>query len=221
MNQDILKAVNLSKSFDGKNYLFKNINLELKPGDLYFLKGKSGSGKTFFLKTLTLLNEPQSGEIFWGGKKVEENFIPKYRSLVHFLGQNTLSFEGSVLEFLKYPLVFECNKNKIWGLEKIVYFLNELGFSEEILEKRVHFLSGGEKQLIKLLRSLLFEPKGLLLDEPTSSMDEDMRLKVEKLILERQKEKSMFILWISHNVDHFSSFKKNTLNFPNLELEYS
>ena len=219
MTQKILRAVNLSKTFDGEQYLFQNLSLELKPRDLYFLKGKSGSGKTIFLKSLTMLTEVQSGQVFWGGEEIEQDSIPLYRSEVHFLGQSPTTFQGTVLEFFKHPWTFEINKKKVWDLDKIKSYLEALGFSEVFLDKRVPFLSGGEKQLIKLLRSLLLDPKGLLLDEPTSSMDDEMRKKVEDFLLKLQKELSLFILWVSHNSDHFSLYSQKTIHFPSFKQE--
>jgi len=219
MTQEVLRAVDLSKSFDGKKYLFQNLSLDLRPGDLFFLKGKSGSGKTLFLKALTLLTEVQSGRILWGEKEIEQDSIPLFRSEVHFLGQSPTTFQGTVLEFFKDPWLFDLNKKKKWDIDRIIHYLNELDFSKDFLEKRVPFLSGGEKQLIKLLRSLLLNPKGLLLDEPTSSMDNEMRIKVERFLLKIQKEFTMFILWVSHNNEHFSAYGKNTLHFPSLKKE--
>ena len=219
MTQEVLRAVDLSKSFDGKKYLFQNLSLDLRPGDHFFLKGKSGSGKTLFLKALTLLTEVQSGRILWGEKEIEQDSIPLFRSEVHFLGQSPTTFQGTVLEFFKDPWLFDLNKKKKWDIDRIIHYLNELDFSKDFLEKRVPFLSGGEKQLIKLLRSLLLNPKGLLLDEPTSSMDNEMRIKVERFLLKIQKEFTMFILWVSHNNEHFSAYGKNTLHFPSLKKE--
>ena len=66
-----LKALNLSKTFDGLEYIFRDLSLEIKSGDLIFLKGKSGSGKTLFLKSLCLLTDFQEGKVFWGDKEIE------------------------------------------------------------------------------------------------------------------------------------------------------
>jgi ABC-type iron transport system FetAB ATPase subunit len=214
-----LKAHNISKTFDGKQYIFKNLSLELRPGDFFFMKGKSGCGKTLFLKTLCLLTGVQEGSFFWEGKEIEGPDLPLFRSNVHFLNQFPSPFHGTALEYIKVPFSFSLHKRKKLELEVLYSFLDALQLPKGFLKKRVPHLSGGEKQLLKLMRSLLLSPKGLLLDEPTSNMDDEMKKRAEDLIFKVYKEKNCFLLWVTHDVAQIKRYAKNYLNFPSLQLE--
>ncbi|MEE2744120.1 MAG: ATP-binding cassette domain-containing protein [Bdellovibrionota bacterium] len=215
----MIKALNLSKTFDGLEYIFKDLSLELKSGDIFFIKGKSGSGKTLFLKSLCLLTDFQEGKLFWGGKEIEGADVPQFRSEVHFLNQFPSPFQGTVLDYLKIPFSFSLNKKKLFNKEELDSFLKDLHLKEDFLKKRVPHLSGGEKQLLKIIRSLLLHPKGFLLDEPTSSMDEEMKKRTEELIFKVHKKRENFILWVTHDEAQIKRNSKTFYHFPSLKKE--
>ena len=214
-----LKALGLSKTFDGLEYIFRDLSLEIKSGDLIFLKGKSGSGKTLFLKSLCLLTDFQEGKIFWGDKEIEGVDVPQFRSEVHFLNQFPTSYQGTVLDYIKAPFSFTLNKKKHLDLEELKTILQDLHLKEDFLNKRVPHLSGGEKQLLKIIRSILLHPKGFLLDEPTSSMDEEMKKRTEELILKIYKKRKNFILWVTHDEAQIQRNARNYYHFPTLKSE--
>ena len=214
-----LKVEHLSKTFDGLEYIFKDLSLELRPGDLFFIKGKSGSGKTLFLKSLCLLTDFQEGQLFWAGKEIEGMDVPLFRTQVHFLNQFPSPFQGTVLDYIKVPFSFFLNKQKKLNRDELNSFLKDLHLEEDFLRKRVPHLSGGEKQLLKLIRSLLLHPKGYLLDEPTSSMDEEMKKRTEELILKTHKKRESFILWVTHDETQIQRNSKTFYHFPSLKQE--
>jgi ABC-type iron transport system FetAB ATPase subunit len=214
-----LKVQNISKTFDGKQFIFQNLSLELGPGDFFFMKGKSGCGKTLFLKSLCLLTGVQEGRFYWNGKELEGPDLPLFRSQVHFLNQFPSPFHGTALDYIKAPFSFSLHKVKKFERDVLYSFLEALHLSKEFLKKKVPHLSGGEKQLLKLMRSLLLSPKGLLLDEPTSNMDDEMKQRAEDLIFKVYKEKNCFLLWVTHDGAQIKRYAKNYLNFPSLQLE--
>ncbi|MFI5391580.1 MAG: ATP-binding cassette domain-containing protein [Bacteriovoracales bacterium] len=188
----MLKAQGISKKL-GSQFLFEKISLELKEKDLIFIKGKSGSGKSIFLRSLTLLTPVDEGKITFLNEEITD--VLNFRSQVHYLRQDfipTLSTGEEVLSEAFSLNVYKEKKHLDPGI-----FLEEFGLTNSFLKKKAPLMSGGERQILHLIRSLCLSPRALLLDEPTSAMDPQTKRSAERLIT-RFVESGGAVVWVTH-----------------------
>ena len=196
----MLEVKNLAKSFVETGTLFENANLTLRPSEIIFLKGKSGSGKSQFLKAIISLTPVDKGQIYFNGKESIEDNLPYLRSKIHFVSQNFPTQTGSVRDYLLEPFKLSIYKDKKPTLD----------MEESFLNKRISYLSGGERQMVHLKRSLSLEPDILLLDEPTSAMDPTTKEKAHALI-KKFLEGGGAVIWVTHDRPPLDG---RVLNFP-------
>ena len=169
MSQNLLEVKGLHYSIAEK-VLFDNLNFTLQSGQSIVLTGPSGTGKSTFLKIISLLEVPQQGVILFEGKSVDSIPPYLYRREVSYCYQTPQLFGSKVIENVSFP--FEIRGEK-YQEDLVLPYLNEFQLDRSTLDKSVDVLSGGERQRVALIRNLLFLPKVLLLDEVTSNLDED------------------------------------------------
>lgn len=196
----MLEIKNLSKSFEETGTLFENVNLSLSPGEIIFLKGKSGSGKSQFLKSIVSLTSVEKGQIYFNGEKVTDLNLPQIRSKIHFVSQHFPTGAQSVRDFLTGPYKLGVYKDK----------KPSFNLDEKFLNKRISLLSGGERQMVHLIRSLSLEPEILLLDEPISAMDPGTKEEAIALI-KKFLESGGAVIWVTHDPPVMEG---KALNFP-------
>ncbi len=173
----------------------------IRPGDRVVLSGASGSGKSVFMRTLALLDKPDSGELMLRGRTVSQSDSSRYRAQVAYIRQRPVLLHTSVEGNLTFPFGLAVNRDKKYDRQKIERFLQAIDRPSSFLDKASGALSGGEMQLVCLLRVLQLDPCLLLLDEPTSALDEATAQLVENLIdhwmtMNRHETAT---LWISHD----------------------
>ena len=200
-SQTILEAKNLGRlTREGDTWLFRDLSLTVSAGDKLVLTGESGCGKTVLMRSLIFLDCLDSGEILWHGESVEDERVPFFRTRVLYLHQKPVLFSGTVKQNLDRPFVFASNKDRSSSDDNVLRWLAVLGRDESFLHKDSSHLSGGELQMVSVLRSLRLEPEMLLLDEPTSQLDSKSTGLIEELISgwleERLEERSL--VWITH-----------------------
>lgn len=191
----IVEIKNLTKKFD--NFVaVDNISFDIQEGQIVGLLGPNGAGKTTTIQMLLDLITPTSGSIKVFGKEMHKNrteilsqvnFSSPYVSLPNSLKvrENLLTFAG--LYGVKNP------KQKIKELAEVFDI-------KELLPKMTSNLSTGQMTRVNLAKALLNDPKLLLLDEPTASLDPDIADRVRQLLKKIQKEKKITILYTSHNM---------------------
>ncbi len=195
----ILKVVKLKRKIDDR-MLWKGVSFELSAGDIMALKGASGSGKTVMLRTLAGLEPIQGGNIYYNNKLQSDYPMPLYRSKIIYLQQRPSFSAGNVLDSIKKPFEFKIHADKTYNEDLIINYLNILGRKADFLKKETNNLSGGEEQIVALVRSLQLNPQLILLDEATASLDEETSIKLEKLILEWLKDEKRACIWVSHDL---------------------
>lgn len=163
--------------------ILKNINLELKSGQITTLIGPNGGGKTCIARILTRILKPTSGEVFVENSS-RIGYMPQ-----KFAIEKTIPLR--VIDFLNLGLGQDKNI-----LEKTIKRLE----IENILEKSIHKISGGELQKILFAKTLSTNPDILILDEPTSYMDIGAGAEFYKIIEELKEENNCAILIISHDL---------------------
>lgn len=177
--------------------ILNNINLKIDKGDFLSVIGSSGSGKSTLLRLLGNLITESSGEILFKCKNYKDYDSTYLRQTVHYSHQNPYLFGETVKDNLIFP--FEM-RNKDVDYEKIVDYLNKFNLNESFLDKNIKKLSGGEIQRIAFIRSLLIEPKVILLDEISSALDEVNKKNLSN-VLKELNEKGLTIISISHDLN--------------------
>ena len=192
------------------------LSFSLNPKDRLVLKGPSGSGKSLLLRSLVFLDPIRSGEVWFQNQKVKLEEIPNYRSRVVYLGQKPSLIEGSVEDNLKFAFQLKTHQNKKYDRNSVLKIVNTFNFEESFLNQSAKFLSGGESQIVALVRALILDPQILLLDEPTASLDTNRSEVFERLIIQWVEEsQDRAFIWVTHHKDQE---KKVGNSFLSLEI---
>ena len=211
----MIKLVNVTKCFsDGSNvrYIFKNCNFEFKKGSTTAIVGRSGLGKTTLVKLILGITSLNEGDILVCGSSILDmkNLSKVRRRNIGCVFQNFNLISGfTVKENILLPRYFFEN-----GENNINEICNTLGLSKEMLSKSIDKIIGGEKQRVAIIRALMEKPKILLLDEPTSSLDPQMKKEVLELI-SKLKDYNMTIIVVSHELNFVKDFSSRIIFLDN------
>lgn len=134
------------------------------------------------LRALAMLDPLEDGEIRLRDEVVKPETVPRFRSQVIYVQQRPTLVEGTVRENLELPFSFSNQASRSFHEDVIVATLDDLGREASFLDRTTADLSGGESQIVALLRVLQLDPAVVLLDEPTSSLDQQTALQVETLL---------------------------------------
>ena len=220
MNKPIilLEGVNLCQD---ERLLFDNINLSINKGDFIYLVGETGSGKSSLVKSLYAEIKISAGNIFVANydlNKIDRNEIPKLRRDLGIVFQDfQLLSDRTVNENLKFVL-----KATGWTKkEEISKRINDVLASvhlENYNNKMPHELSGGEKQRAAIARSLLNNPKVILADEPTGSLDPKKSEKIIELLKEIN-EKGTTVVIATHDYEIIKKFNARIIKCSEKKLQ--
>jgi len=204
-------------------WLFQDIDLDLEAGDRLALVGPTGSGKSLILRALALLDPVDRGEVLWEGRYVPDSEVPSYRSKAIYLQQRSPLVPGTVEENLQIPFELRSRSHQPFPRDEALHLLEQFGAGEDFLAKKSANLSGGERQIVGLLRALLANPTVLLLDEPTASLDRDSAAIVEQLVLAWQADSpdDRTYLWVSHDPEQVVRVTDRILKLARGRLEVS
>lgn len=196
--------------------ILDSIHFEVEEGDFISIIGASGSGKSTLLKLCGNLISPTSGEIYFQGRNMLSIDPIIWRQQIAYCFQTPYLFGNTVLENMNFPYAI---RNRKPDMERIKELLDAFQMSEEYLTRQVQDLSGGEKQRLALIRSLLILPKVLLLDEVTSALDLENTLLVEN-VLEKLHQEGLTILWVTHNLEQSRRYANKILKIDAGKLAY-
>ncbi len=211
----MLAAKNIRRLIDGVP-IWSGLSFKLKPGDRLALRGPSGSGKTLLMRSLVGLDEIDGGEILYDGRSLDDWHLPDYRRRVRYIPQDASFITGTVKDSISLFFRFKANRD----LQLDEYLLDsltaQLQLPANFLEKTADRLSGGEKQIVALIRSLMLQPEVLLLDEPTSNLDESMVSNAEQLIEHWiRQDSSRSLIWTSHDTRQLDRMTNRNLHISN------
>ena len=183
------------------DWLFRDISFEISPGDRLALVGPTGSGKSLVLRALALLDPLDEGEVHWRGRPISNPEVPEFRSQSIYLQQRSPVVEGTVEENLRIPYQLDLRQNLALPLDKATTLLERLGKDDSFLTTQTANLSGGERQIVALLRALLTDPTVLLLDEPSAALDPTATMALESLVESWFSEapRQRAYVWVSHD----------------------
>ena len=206
----MLELINVAKSFPspadrGSVSVLKDITLKVKEGSCLSIVGPSGSGKSTLLNIIGALDRPTAGRVVFDGKDLAETGdieLARIRNkeigfvfqLHHLLPQCT------VLENVLVPTLAEKNRTKNAEAKKrAVSLLERVGLKDWILH-RPGQLSGGQRQRVAVVRALINQPKLLLADEPTGSLDEHAAQNIAELLVELNQSEQVTLILATHSI---------------------
>lgn len=202
-----LKIKNLNTKLD--KFSLEVENLEIEKGSFFGVLGHSGAGKSTFLNLLCGLEDMQSGNIFLDGEDI--TLKASHKRGLAYVFQNSLLFEGlSVKENLEYIL-------KAKGINKIEFdgIINKALLDceiENLKNRDINNLSGGEKQRVALSMALMLKPKLLILDEPFSNLDTSLKISLRNFLKSLVKKHHITVVMVTHDKqDAFELFDKMIL----------
>ena len=204
--KNLVEVKNIKKNY-GKNEAVKGISFNIKEDEILGLLGPNGSGKTTTIGMLLGLLKPTSGEILINSQKLEGNRI-------EILEQ--INFISPYIELpkkltVKQNLTVYGKLYKINNINERIEFLSEKLRLERLLDSITGELSSGQKNRVSLAKALINEPKVLLLDEPTASLDPEVGDFVRSFLEDYKKEKKISILLASHNMNEVTRLCKSIL----------
>lgn len=199
----ILKLEDVGYRYKGtekNNYVFKNINYEFEEGNMYAIKGKSGSGKTTLLSLITGLEKCTEGKVLYDGKNLRKLNLDRYRNTdigIVFQSYNLLPRLTAIENII---LSMDVSKVKIKNKkQKALELMRSVGLSEEQAKRKILKLSGGEQQRIAIARSLSYDPKIIIADEPTGNLDKDTENEILKIFKTLAKKQNKCIIIVTHS----------------------
>jgi peptide/nickel transport system ATP-binding protein len=208
---ELVRVENVKKYFKVRGSLFKavkavdGVNFAIEQGETFGLVGESGCGKSTLGRVVIRLLEPTSGKIFFNGKDVlslKGEELKRFRRSAQIVFQDpntSLNPRMTIFEILSEPL-FEHNIPVGDPEGYIVGQLESVGLGKEHLYRYPHELSGGQKQRVAILRALTLNPRFIVLDEPTSSLDVSVQAAILNMLKDVQEKRKISYLFISHDI---------------------
>ncbi|WP_445080201.1 ATP-binding cassette domain-containing protein, partial [Campylobacter jejuni] len=187
---------NLSFGYEGKKYLFKNLNLNIKKGEKIAFIGESGCGKSTLVDLIIGLLKPKEGQILIDEQELNANNTKNYRQKIGYIPQNIYLFNDSIAKNITFgDAVDEEKLNRVIKQANLEHFIKNLsqGVQTKVGDGGSN-LSGGQKQRIAIARALYLEPEILVLDEATSALDTQSEAKIVDEIYKISKDKTMIII---------------------------
>ena len=204
--QTLVEVKNLKKSYGFKEAV-KGISFKIKDNEILGLLGPNGSGKTTTIGMMLGLLKPSNGEIIIDGKKIEENRIEILKKINFISPYIELPKKLSV----RQNLIVYGKLYSVSDIKRRIEYLSEKLRLGDLLNKITGELSSGQKNRVSLAKALINEPKVLLLDEPTASLDPEIGDFVRTFLENYKNEKKISILLASHNMNEVTRLCKSTL----------
>lgn len=205
----MIRFENVSKRYDGGREALSSVSIEVAAGELAFLTGRSGAGKSTVLKLVALIERPTRGQVTVGGRqlgKLSYREIPAYRQQIGMVFQdNRLLNDRSAYENVALPLIISGTGQREIG-RRVRAALDQVGLLDrEKYPPRA--LSAGEQQRLSIARAVVSRPAVLIADEPTGNLDPELSLEIMTLF-RRLNEVGVTMLIASHDlplVERFGS----------------
>jgi len=195
LNQASLEARHISLSY-GSTEVLRDINLKIEPGEFFALLGPSGSGKSTLLRLIAGFNQHQRGELLVDGKDITGT--PPHQRNVGMVFQNyALWPHMTVWDNVAFGLV-ERRESRDAIQRKVGAALELVGL-QDYGQRRPAQLSGGQQQRVALARTIVIEPKLLLLDEPLSNLDKQLRVQMREELKNLQRKLGLTTIFVTHD----------------------
>jgi tungstate transport system ATP-binding protein len=194
----VFEIKNLTKVYDDRKVL-DIPELEIEKGKVYGLLGPNGSGKTTLLEILSFLMQPTTGEITYNRMKVDfsRTYLQGLRREVAMVEQQPILFTTTVYKNVEFGLrIRKVAKER--RRETVLEVLELVGM-RDFAQASAHKLSGGETQRVAIARALACSPKVILFDEPTSNVDVENQIIIERVLRDINSQKAISVIFATHN----------------------
>lgn len=198
----MIELKNIEKTF-GKYQVLKDISLNIEPGKITAIVGPNGSGKTTIIKSILGLVKPDKGEILINNKSVIKEHL--YRKDIGYMPQ-VASFPDNLTVTEVFNMISDLRKQSVNGNANLINILQ----LEPEMNKKIKTLSGGNKQKVSACIALMFNPKIIILDEPTAGLDPVASANLKKKIIE-QRDAGKTIILTSHIMAEIEELSDNIL----------
>lgn len=197
-----IRIENLNKVYKGGSYAVKNLNLEI-PNGMFGLLGPNGAGKSTLMRILVTLMKPTSGKVYFNDFELSKN-RRQIRSMLGYLPQDFSFFSKlKTYEFLDYTARLSGMKNGAVRRAAVDQMLEEVGLFEA-RDRNANKLSGGMKRRLGIAQALINDPKVIIVDEPTTGLDPEERIRFQDL-LSTISTRDVIIILSTHIVGDISS----------------
>ena len=217
MNQNVISYSHVN-IYQGDTLVLSDVNFEMQPGEFIYFIGKTGTGKSSFIKTLYGEVAIREGEAFvcdYDMKKILKKEIPHLRRKLGIVFQDfQLLNDRSVHANLDFVLKATGWENNAKREERIAEVLNEVGLSH-LTSKMPYQISGGEQQRLVIARALLNNPPLLIADEPTGNLDPETSDDIINLLIKINREHNTSILMATHNYQLIDKYPSKIYSFNN------
>ena len=203
-----LEVKNLVKNYNNNSNVINDLSFSVDKGQLISFVGESGSGKSTFLKCLSGLEKPNSGSVYLNDKVInsENIFIKPQKRKIGYVFQDYPLFPHLNI---RENICFNLDKVFLTNFDKIINLTN----LKELLERFPHEISGGEQQRACIARSIIREPDLLLLDEPFSNLDANIKFSIRDEICRIIRESKITTILVTHDINDALNISDKILIF--------
>ena len=181
-------------------YVFRNKNYDFEQGKIYAIRGKSGTGKTTLLSLITGLEKCTEGKVIYDGKELKKTNLDAYRNTdigIVFQSYNLLPHLTAIENIIMSMDVSQVKvKHK---KEKALELMESVGLTQQHAKRKILKLSGGEQQRIAIARSLSYNPKIIVADEPTGNLDKDTENEILNIFKKLAHEENKCVIIVTHS----------------------
>lgn len=214
-NRPIIDLRNISVEFDGEMIL-KNFNLYIKDGEFVTLLGPSGCGKTTTLRIIGGFIKPNSGDVLFNGKRI--NDLPAHKRTVNTIFQKYALFPHlNVYENIAFGMRIQ-KKSESEIRETVKEMLRMVNLSD-FSNRNINSLSGGQQQRIAIARALANRPKVLLLDEPLGALDLKLRKDMQSELKNIQQQTGITFIFVTHDQEEALSMSDTVVVMDKGEIQ--
>ncbi|WP_334333140.1 metal ABC transporter ATP-binding protein [Companilactobacillus sp. HBUAS59544] len=206
----MIQAKNLTKRF-GNQLVFQNVNFTINDGDFLSLIGPNGSGKTTLVKIIMGLEKKSGGELLVDHKQVI-GYVPQFRNI-------DIDYPLNIEQFVRLNLKFTLSRKKRRQDNELIKTILEKTGLSKLKDRPLGLASGGEKQKAYLAQALLNEPKVLILDESTASLDVEVKMQLMDLVKELNEKENLTVIFITHDYDLTKKYTHRALFFKDQTLK--
>ncbi len=203
MTEPLITYKNVKKAF-GQKVIYTDLNLQIYPEEIFTILGGSGMGKSVMIKMLIGLLRPDSGQILYRGRdlaRLSESEFVEVRKKISMVFQLSALFDSlNVFENIAFPLREHFRLSRSELRERVFQQLELVNLPPEIAQLYPSELPGGTKKLVSLARSLALEPEVILYDEPTTGLDPESTLYINKLIKKIRERRRVTSIVITHDI---------------------